>query len=61
VIAVYDTHDNADDGVRTLGKAGFDMMKLSVIGKGYHSEKQVGGFYNTGDRVKFWADLWAFC
>jgi hypothetical protein len=27
---------------------------LSVIGKGYHSDEQVVGFYNLGDRVKFW-------
>jgi hypothetical protein len=44
VIAVYDNHDSADDAVRALGKAGFNMKELSVIGKGYHSEEQVGGF-----------------
>jgi hypothetical protein len=27
---------------------------LSVIGKGYHSDEQVVGFYNLGDRVKVW-------
>jgi hypothetical protein len=60
VIAVYDTHDSADDAVRTLGKAGFDMKELSVIGKGFHSEEQVGGFYNMGDRMKFWGKYGAF-
>lgn len=30
------------------------MTSLSVVGKGYHSEEQVVGFYNAGDRIKFW-------
>ena len=36
------------------------MKHLSVVGKGYHSEEKVVGFYNTGDRVKFWGSRGAF-
>jgi len=36
------------------------MKKLSIVGKDYHSEEQVRGYYNTGDRVKFWGKLGAF-
>ena len=28
------------------------MMKLSIVGKDYHTEEQVVGYYNTGDRMK---------
>jgi nitrite reductase/ring-hydroxylating ferredoxin subunit len=54
VVAVFDSHDQVDAAVKALGKAGFDMKHLSVVGKDYHSEEQVVGFYNAGDRVKFW-------
>jgi hypothetical protein len=36
------------------------MKNLSVVGKGYHSEEKVVGFYNGGDRVKFWGARGAF-
>ena len=36
------------------------MKNLSVVGKGYHSEEKVVGFYNAGDRVKFWGTRGAF-
>ena len=52
--AVYNTHEEAEQGIKELQKAGFDMKKLSIAGKGYHSDEHVVGYYNTGDRVKFW-------
>jgi len=36
------------------------MKKLSIVGKDYHSEDHVVGYYNTGDRVKYWGKLGAF-
>ena len=30
------------------------MKHLSVVGKGYHIDEKVTGFYNLGDRVMFW-------
>src|SRR6204780_4428921 len=60
VIAVFDTHSTADEAVRELQKAGFDMKKLSVVGKDYHTEEHVVGYYNAGDRMKHWGKLGAF-
>jgi hypothetical protein len=60
VIAVYDTHAAADDAVKELQKAGFDMTKLSVVGKDYHTEDQVVGYYNAGERMKHWGKMGAF-
>lgn len=54
VIAGFDDHAAADAAVKQLSAAGFDLKSLSVVGKGYHTEEKVVGFYNTGDRVKFW-------
>ena len=59
-IAVFPAHEAAENAVKSLTEAGFDMKNLSVVGKGYHSEEKVVGFYNMGDRVKFWGSRGAF-
>jgi hypothetical protein len=60
VIAMFDDHPAAESAVKTLTAAGFDMKHLSVVGKGYHTEEKVVGFYNIGDRVRFWGTRGAF-
>ena len=59
-IAVFADHPAAEDAVRKLAAAGFEMQNLSVVGNGYHSEERVVGFYNIGDRIKFWGARGAF-
>jgi hypothetical protein len=54
LIAVYATHEQAERAIRELADDKFDMKQLSIVGKGYHTEEKVVGFYNTGDRMKFW-------
>ena len=36
------------------------MHKLSIVGKGYHTDEHVVGYYNTGDRMKYWGKMGAF-
>ena len=57
---VFDTHAAAEDAIRRLGQSGFDMKKLSLVGKGYHSEEKPMGFYTAGDRIKAWGGAGAF-
>jgi len=57
---VFDNHAAAEDAIRTLSHAGFDMKKLSLVGKGYHSEEKPMGFYTVGDRIKTWGSTGAF-
>ena len=59
-VAICKTHEEAENAVKELQKSGFDMKKLSIVGKGYHTEEQVVGFYHTGDRMKHWGKLGAF-
>jgi hypothetical protein len=59
-VAVFPTHDAAEKAVKSLTASGFEMKNLSVVGKGYHSDEKVVGFYNMGDRVKFWGSRGAF-
>jgi hypothetical protein len=60
VIAVFDDHQAADLAVKKLADAGIDIKHLSVVGKGFHTDEQVVGFYNAGDRIKFWGKRGAF-
>ena len=60
VVAVYNSHSDAEKAVKELQKSGFDMKKLSIVGKGYHTEESVVGYYNTGDRMKHWGKYGAF-
>jgi len=60
VIASYANHTAAEDAVKELQKSGFDMKKLSVVGKDYHTDEQVVGYYNAGDRMKYWGKWGAF-
>ena len=60
LLFVFDTHAAAEEAIRTLGKSGFDMKKLSLVGKGYHSEEKPMGFYTVGDRIKAWGSSGAF-
>ena len=60
VVAIFETHNQAEDAVRELQKDGFDMKKLSIVGKDYHTDEQVVGYYNTGDRMMYWGKLGAF-
>ena len=54
VVAVYDTHVQAEDAVKTLQQAGVDMRTLSIIGKNTHTDEHPVGYYNNGDRMKYW-------
>lgn len=56
----YNTHLEAEEAIRSLGKSGFDVKKLSLVGKGYHSEEHPIGFYSMGDRIKSWGGMGAF-
>jgi hypothetical protein len=60
VIAVFPDHQAAETAVKKLNAAGFEIKNLSVVGKGYHTDEKVVGFYNVGDRVKFWGTRGAF-
>jgi hypothetical protein len=60
IIAVFSDHNTAEAAVKTLTAGGFEMKNLSVVGKGYHSEEKVVGFYSAGDRIRFWGRRGAF-
>jgi uncharacterized membrane protein len=60
VVAVYDTHDQAEAAIKELQEAGVDMKSLSIAAKDTHTDEHVVGYYNAGDRMKYWGKLGAF-
>jgi uncharacterized membrane protein len=59
-VAIYPTHYAAETAIMELERAGVDMKKLSIVGKDYHTEEHVTGYYTTGDRMMAWGKFGAF-
>lgn len=60
VVATFGEHVQAENAVKELKSSGFNIKKLSIIGRDVHMEDDVAGFYTTGDRMKYWGKLGAF-
>jgi len=67
IVAIYPSHTAAEAAVKELQQSGFDMKKLSIVGRDYRTDEHVVGYYNVGDRMKvwgktgaFWGGLWGF-
>jgi hypothetical protein len=37
VVAIYASHSQAEEALKELQRSGFDMKKLSIVGKDYHT------------------------
>jgi hypothetical protein len=59
-VAVFSRHEDAEEAIRQLQHGGFDMKKLSIVGRDYHTEEHAVGFYNAGERVRYWGKTGAF-
>ena len=67
IVAIYPTHTDAESAIKELQQSGFDMKKLSIVARDYHTEENVVGYYNTGGckhgvrSEPFGAGCGAFC
>jgi uncharacterized membrane protein len=60
VVAIYKSHTEAEVAVKELQLSGFDMKKLSIVGRDQPADEHVIGYYNAGDRMKCWGKMGAF-
>jgi uncharacterized membrane protein len=60
VVAIYDTHEQAESTIKELQQAGVDMKSLSIVARNAHTDEHVVGYYNAGDRMKYWGKVGAF-
>lgn len=58
-VYIFNTHLEAEAAIRSLSQAGIDVKKLSLVGKGYHTEEHPIGFYSIGDTMKSWGGVGA--
>lgn len=54
VVAICTTHTEAEAAIKELKLAAFNVKKLSIVGKDYHTDKHVVGYYSTGHWMKYW-------
>ncbi len=59
-VLILSTHTEAENAVRELQRANFNLTKLSIVGKDYHTEENVVGYYSAGDRMSYWGTQGAF-
>jgi hypothetical protein len=59
VVAVYDTHVGAEEAVKKLQGKGIDMRTLSIVGKDTPTYAHAVGYYNIGDRMRYWGEFGA--
>jgi hypothetical protein len=60
IIAIYPSHPAAEAAIKELQHSGFDMKQLSIVGRDYHTDEHVVGYYNAGDRMRAWGKRGAF-
>jgi hypothetical protein len=60
VVAIYASHVEAEQALEELQSGGIDMKSLSIVGKDTHTEEHAVGYYNAGDRMKYWGKAGAF-
>lgn len=54
------THTEAENAVQEMQRAGFDMKKISIVGKDFQSKGHAVGYYNAGDGINYWGKQGAF-
>ena len=59
-IAIFNSHQEAEQAIINLEHANFDMKKLAIVSKDYQKEENVRGYYNTFERSKSWGKRGAF-
>jgi uncharacterized membrane protein len=60
IVSIFQTHEAAETAIKQLQHSGFKMKQLSIIGRDFHTDENVVGYYNTGDRMMVWGRTGAF-
>ena len=47
LVGTFEQHTDAESAVKALQTAGYDMKKLSIVGKDFHTEEHVVGSFSA--------------
>lgn len=53
-VAIYANYLEAEAAINELLHSGFDMTKLSIVGRNDHMEQNLAGYSNVDGHLKFW-------
>lgn len=59
-VANYKTLQQAEDAVKKLKKSGYEITKLSIIGKDCYTEQNFLGYFNIYDKMEKWSTTGLF-
>ena len=59
IVAIYETPVDAVQGVTDLQKAGFNMMKLSIVAREDQGSERIIGYCHTTASTKYWGKMGA--
>lgn len=59
VAAIYGAHEDAEEAVKALHRAGYDITKLSIVYDGCRIQERILGFYSEMQRVGYWGKVGA--
>lgn len=64
-VSIYPTVPAVRQALGKLQDADIDLQQVSIVGRGYHDEERLIGFYTLGQRTSYcglqsglWGDLW---
>lgn len=52
VIAIYKTHEEAEEAVHQLERGGIPLGKVSIIGRDFRVREEIQGYYRPSDAAK---------
>ncbi|MET0945307.1 MAG: hypothetical protein ABWY22_07855 [Flavobacterium sp.] len=59
-VANYKSLQQAEDAIKKLKKSGYDITRLSIIGKDCYTEQNVLGYFNIYDKMEKWSTTGLF-
>jgi hypothetical protein len=59
-VAIYANPSQAQKAITALAKSGFDLKRLSVVGKAYREQKELAAYYWQGEHLKCWGEQSGF-
>lgn len=52
VVAIYGLHEDTETTVKELKMSGFDLKRLSIVGRDTHTDEHLMGYYKAWDCIR---------
>ena len=55
-VSIYSNPDQVQEVLIELNEHGFDLKRVSIVGKAYRDQKELVAYYKQGDKLKCWGE-----